>query len=353
MNKLVLRAGKTAYQKIKEKGLSPEDIYGVVAAAGGPKWFTTYGLVRYLLADFLLSADQELHFLGASVGSWQMATALAKEPGEALDRLRHAYASSQYASDSPSRAEISEVCHQIIKASIDGDLDHILSHKTRSLTIITARGKGWLAADSDIKKGMGFAFGFLSNAIRRQHLNKVSERVVLHHGNELIYNEDQDIIATTKVKLDRSNLIPALRASGTIPYMMQPLKDLPGAPSGTYWDGGFTDYHISLPYKRGIVLHPHFLPYVLQGWMDKKLPYQRAAPAALMDHVLLITPSNSYIETLPRKQISDMKDFKFYGLDQDTRTRYWLEISNRSLELGEELRDLCRTGKIAEVIQPY
>jgi len=311
MSKLVLRAGAAAYQQIQKEGLSSEHIYGVVAAAGGPKWFTTYGLVRYLISDFLDGADQDLHFLGASVGSWQMATGLAEDPGGAIDRLRHSYATSIYASANPSRQDISEVCHEIIRAAVEPDIDHILSHATRTLEIVTARGKGWLAHDSDIKKGIGFGYGFMSNAVGRRHLDKVSERVVWHHGDELIYEESRDILPTTKVRLDKSNLIPALRASGTIPYMMKPLKDLPGGPIGTYWDGGFTDYHISLPYKRGIVLHPHFLPYVLQGWMDKKLPYQRTASAEFMDDVLLITPSSSYVDTLPRKQISDMKDFKY------------------------------------------
>ncbi len=353
MSKLELRAGKAAFQKIQKEGLSSKDIYGVVAAAGGPKWFTTYGLVRYLIADLLDGEDQEMHFLGASVGSWQMATALTKHPGQALDRLRHAYATSIYPSANPSREEISEICHQIIVEAVGSDINHILTHPSRKLEIVTARGKGWLAEDSDVKKGLGFAYGFLSNAIKRKNLTQVAERVIWHNRSELIYEVDQGILPTTKVELDSTNLIPALRASGTIPYMMKPLKDLPQGPQGTYWDGGFTDYHISLPYKRGIVLHPHFLPFVLQGWMDKKLPYQRAAPAYMMNHALLISPSSSYIETLPRKQISDMKDFKYFGLDQDKRIDYWLNISERSLELGEELKELCQSGKIAEVIKPY
>ncbi len=353
MSKIVLKAGATAFKKIQKEGLSPDHVYGVVAAAGGPKWFTTYGLVRYLISDLLGDSHQDLHFLGASVGSWQMTAALAKEPGEALDKLRHAYATAVYASATPSRADISEVCHDIIKAAIEPEIDYILSHTTKSLEIITTRGKGWLSHDSDITKGIGFGLGFLTNAVGRKYLDKISERVVFHHGKELIYAVDQDILSTTQVKLDKTNLIPALRASGTIPYMMKPLKDLSGGPDGTYWDGGFTDYHISLPYRQGIVLHPHFLPYVLQGWMDKKLPYQRVASPEIMDNVLLITPSQAYVDTLPRKQISDMKDFKHYGLDQEARMQYWLEISERSLELGEEFRVLCESGKIAELVSPY
>jgi len=45
MSKIVLKAGATAFKKIQKEGLSPDHVYGVVAAAGGPKWFTTYGVL--------------------------------------------------------------------------------------------------------------------------------------------------------------------------------------------------------------------------------------------------------------------------------------------------------------------
>jgi len=72
-----------------------------------------------------------------------------------------------------------------------------------------------------------------------------------------------------------------------------------------------------------------------------------------MDQVVLITPSEDYVRSLPRKQISDMKDFKFYGADQDARVAYWMEISKRSLELGQELSDLIAAGDILKHIRPY
>jgi len=138
MSKLDIRAGAGALKRIQEEGFSADMIHGVVAAAGGPKWFTTYGLVRYIIADFLAEAKQNIHFLGASVGSWQMATACTSDPGASIDRLRDKYANSRYTSEKPTRMEISEICHEMIKHAISGEEEYILSNPHRALEIITS-----------------------------------------------------------------------------------------------------------------------------------------------------------------------------------------------------------------------
>ena len=42
----------------------------------------------------------------------------------------------------------------------------------------------------------------------------------------------------------------ALLASGTIPLLCAPVRDVAGAPPGNYWDGALVDYHLLLPYPR-------------------------------------------------------------------------------------------------------
>jgi len=353
MNRLTLRAGKEAYQKIKKDGLSPEMIAGVVAAAGGPKWFTTYGLVRYILGDFLKDAHHPLHFLGASVGSWQMTTALTSDPLASIDRLQHAYCNSVY-SPKPSEQEISIACKKMIEHMIADETDHILSHPSRSLQVVTARGKGLLSHSNQVLRSLGFSLAFISNVIGRRHLAKSTERIIFKSKGDLIFHSELDILPTREIELTHHNLLPALRSSGTIPFMMEGINNIPSAPEGYYWDGGMTDYHISLPYtNQGIILHPHFLSKVLPGWFDKKLPWNRSADEGMMSKVLLITPSEEYVRSLPRQQISDMSDLKYFGLDQGKRIEYWSEISDRSKELGEELDALIRSGEIADHIMPY
>ena len=345
MRKLEFRAGSEAFHLIKSGQFRPTSVRAVVAAAGGPKWFTTYGLVRYIIADFLKDVEEEIHFLGASVGSWQMAAALASDPGAAIDRLQYGYSHSRY-NNKPDEAEISRVCSEIISQMLCDEVNHILAHPNRMLHVVTARGKGWLSSDQRLLKTLGFAYSFTANAAGRSKVKRVAERVVFSTAGKLPYPAEKDVLPTVQSILNGENILPALRASGSIPFMMEGIKDIPSAPRGTYWDGGITDYHIALPYDiEGIVLHPHFLPFVLPGWLDKKIPWNRKAHPSLMSKVLLVTPSESFVESLPRKQISDMKDFYYFGEDQDARIQYWNEISQRSLELGREFHDILKLDR--------
>jgi hypothetical protein len=60
-------------------------------------------------------------------------------------------------------------------------------------------------------------------------------------------------------RLTPSNLRPALLASGSIPLVMEGVRDIAGAAPGVYRDGGAVDYHLDVPFGlggRGIVLFP-------------------------------------------------------------------------------------------------
>lgn len=353
MNKLVFRAGREAFELIEKFGFSPEMVKAVVSAAGGPKWFTTYGLTRFIIGDLLNSVAHPIHYMGSSVGSWQMTAALTSNPSEAIDRLQKAYATSTY-SDIPDAREISRVCEQIIKSMLSSETSSIVNNANKHLHIITSRGKGLLGSNGSMTKSLGFAYSYVGNAVKRKYLERTVERVIFSNNGDLPYDTQTDILPSRIVSLDENNLLPALRASGAIPFMMEGIQNISQGPEGTYWDGGLTDYHIAFPYVLdGIVLHSHFLPYVLQGWFDKKLPRNRRATAEQMSKVLLITPSEEYVKSLPRKQISDMKDFKYFGLDQEARIQYWTEISLRSGELGDEFKSIIEAGRLQEVIQPY
>ena len=73
-------------------------------------------------------------------------------------------------------------------------------------------------------------------------------------------------------------------ASCSIPFWLDAVHDIPGAPRGAYWDGGITDYHLHLDYAQmgeGLVLYPHFQPTVVPGWLDKGLKHRHGATARL------------------------------------------------------------------------
>ena len=51
---------------------------------------------------------------------------------------------------------------------------------------------------------------------------------------------------TRYCRLDESNVLAALHASGAIPFVLTGERDISGAPPGQYWDGGIIDYHFDL-----------------------------------------------------------------------------------------------------------
>ena len=136
-----------------------------------------------------------------------------------------------------------------------------------------------------------------------------------------------------RVPLDPENAEDALLASGTIPLLATPVRNIAGAPPGNYWDGALVDYHLLLPYsrltaggrgKRRIVFYPHFNNYVTPGWLDKHLPWRRAPRAhAWLDDVLLVAPTPAFLATLPNGKLPDRQDFYHYGPDHGARIRAW------------------------------
>lgn len=350
---LRIRAGEEAYNHIEKNGLKPSDIGAVVSAAGGPKWFNAYGLTRYIIGDYLAQHTHRIHFLGASVGSWQMTSALTSNPTAAIDRLRSAYANYVY-DEEISAVEITKACKHFINEMIGDETEYILNHDRRNIHVVTARGKGLLNSKNKALLYTGFGMSFLGNAGSRNSLKYSAERTLFSNTNELPYNDEEDSLPTIQHQLTKENLLPALQASGTIPFMMQQQYGIPGGKKGAYWDGGMTDYHISLPYNiEGFVLHPHFYPFVYQGWFDKLLPWKRYASKEQMSKVILVSPSESFVNSLPRKRIAEMKDAQYFGIEQDKRIKYWNNIADRSLELGASLKTLIESDRLMDVVELY
>jgi len=129
------------------------------------------------------------------------------------------------------------------------------------------------------------------------------------------------------------------------------VKDIPGAGTGTYRDGGLLDYHLDLPYRGDdLVLYPHFTDKVVPGWFDKALPWRRG-DATRLQNVLLMTPSPQYLAALPYGKLPDRNDFKRFMGDAASRKRYWYKAIAESQRLGDELLELITTGRLHERLQ--
>ena len=130
---------------------------------------------------------------------------------------------------------------------------------------------------------------------------------------------------------------------------------------GTFWDGGILDYHPDLDFGPGradaagggLVLYPHFYAHVIPGWFDRQLGWRRrtgAAGSANFRRALLVAPSAEFVASLPGGKIPDRQDC--YALDDGERARRWQRVVDASAALGDELRELVATGRVADAVRP-
>jgi hypothetical protein len=89
---------------------------------------------------------------------------------------------------------------------------------------------------------------------------------------------------------------------------------------------------------------------VVPGWFDKALPWRRA-PALNFRRTLLLAPTDEFVASLPGGKIPDRRDF--YGIPDRERMRRWQAVREASEQLGDELRELVATGRIADRVQPW
>jgi hypothetical protein len=147
------------------------------------------------------------------------------------------------------------------------------------------------------------------------------------------------------VALTPDNFHPAMQASGSIPFVLQAVHDIPGAPPGAYWDGGITDYHLHLDYAgmpEGLVLYPHFQHRVVPGWLDKPLKHRHRATSRL-DNLVVLSPRPDWVATLPGGKLPDRNDFKAFWHDPAERIRRWRAAVAAAQQLADEAADWLAT----------
>lgn len=323
---VTFRAGPGAAAHIREHGLAPADIACIPAAAGGPKGLALIPLDKLLHREWLRE-DARLDLVGASVGAWRMSALAQPDAVAALDRLQHSYVHDQDYDHRPTPADVSAACRRIARAVLGGRPLEVRSGV--SLTIVTSRARGPL---QDAESRLAFGRAVLTNAVSRERLAAYLERVLFTAGAAGFLAEPFDGFGLQRVPLRPDNEEDALLASGTIPLVCTPVRDIAGAPPGNYWDGALVDYHLLLPYaratragtRRRIVLYPHFNDYVTPGWLDKHLPWRRAPRShPWLEDMLLVAPSPAFLATLPNGKLPDRQDFYRYGQDHRARVRDW------------------------------
>jgi hypothetical protein len=353
---LIIRAGSRALAHIREHGLRAQDIDIIPGAAGGPKALGLHGLDIALFGDWLPQAPRVRHLVGASIGAWRFASAMRKNPTDALRHFAEVYSAQHYPRPI-TKQYITKYCRGMMHELFDGAAEEILNHPQYRLNIIAVRGRGLLARETP-RTAAHFVAAALANGVSRNHLNRFVSRAVFHDAREklpLFTQENSfDTFHTDHIALTPQNLSPALLASGAIPLVLEGVTDIPGAPSGTYWDGGIIDYHIHWPYHRakGLVLYPHFTDEIIPGWLDKSLPW-RKAKGEWLDNVVLVSPSKDYLAHLPFGKLPDRNDFKKFIDDPIARMRYWKTALDESQRLGDEFLDMANRDDVAARVKLF
>jgi hypothetical protein len=179
---------------------------------------------------------------------------------------------------------------------------------------------------------LGYAGAYLCNAVQRKAMGAWLERVVFSSRGELPF--DTADFATQHMPLNERNFMAALQASCSIPFVLQAVHDIPDAPTGAYWDGGITDYHLHLNYQ-GLVLYPHFQQAVVPGWLDKALKWRHQA-TAFLDNTIVLAPNPEWVLTLPNRKLPDRSDFTRYATDLPGRITAWTGAAQASQQLADE-----------------
>jgi hypothetical protein len=348
MRALNIYAGPAARQHIEQHGLGPQDVRTIPAAAGGPKGLILGPLDRFVFGEWLTQSAQSVDLVGASIGAWRMATACLNDPVAAFARLEHDYIHQNYDVEPgrsfPLPAEISAKFGENLSQFYGGRVGEVLTHPRYKLHIVTSRGRHMLGREHKLATPIGYAGAFFTNAVRRKAMGAWLERVVFSSSAAAEQGAacaalpfgTQDY-RTRQVHLTQENFKPALQASCSIPFVLQAVQHIPGAPPGAYWDGGIIDYHLHLHYAAtdGIVLYPHFQKTVVPGWLDKALKWRHGA-THFLDRMVAIAPNPEWVATLSRAKLPDRQDFAFHGRDLSARVAQWTTCTSAAQQMADE-----------------
>lgn len=350
---LMFLAGFRAYDKISANGLSPDDVAMVVGASGAAKWLVLHGLESALFGLWFRGRTKPLHLFGTSIGSWKSAAAAQDDPVEAFDRLTHAYIHQFYRTKA-SPARIDQESQRIMDAYLGPDrIEEILTHPYCRLNFSAVRCTRALGSDHPMIQMAGLATAWGINRISRELLRKQYVPTLFHDPRSVPPFSLDGEFPGGLVPLDCQNIRPALMASGSIPYIMDGVTDIPGAPAGIYRDGGMFHYHPAFDFmngKDGIVLYPHFYSEVTLGWFDKNRPSRIANGQCLAD-VLLLAPSPSFVAKLPFGRIPDRRDFVGLYRRDNERIDFWERAVSMGERLGNSFLDAVSSGRIKELVQ--
>jgi hypothetical protein len=301
----------------------------------------------------VLGRKRPVYLVGASAGAWRFAAWLQPEAVKSYLALMDAYITASYGrKDTPGTILLSLAT--IINRYIEDDaLSFAMTNKRYRLAILTCRMKHLVASEYLWVQKAGFILCFLANAINSTLIYRFADRVVFFNGSQPPDFCVRKGFRGSAVPLTEVNFKSAVIASGAIPIAVAGVRDIFGGPDGIYRDGGLLDYHINQNYMTrndGLTLFFHHQERIIPCWMDKRRK-KRRPPKGALDSVIMVYPSERFIEKLPGGRIPDRGDFKTYIDDPATRIANWRQTVELSAPLGEEFLELIATGRLVDVVE--
>lgn len=355
MKALAIYAGRKAFRHIERNGLSSSDVRVVAGAAGGPKGLILGPLDRFLFGQWLPQTSAPVDLVGGSIGACRMAAACMDDPRQAFESFERGYVAQDYpvlpGERRPPAHRVSALFNKTLRSFYGGALDAVLHHPKYRLHVITSRGKGLLSRGGPWSTLAGFFQAYARNLRSRQALAGSLERVVFSSprpSGPAALPFVADDFPTLQVALTAENCLAAMQASCSIPFVLEPVSEIAGAPPGQYWDGGLVDYHLHLNYQQ-LVLYPHFQREVVPGWLDKHLKKRHQA-TSFLDWVILLAPQSQWVASLPNAKLPDRSDFTHYARDVPARQKVWRAAVSASEQLAQEWAQWLEHADIKQVI---
>jgi hypothetical protein len=343
---LVFKTGQGAYEDIRKNGFSAERIGTIVGASGGAKWLVLSQLDRVILKRVVPAIPGPVHLLGSSIGAWRFSCYAQDDPVAAVERFERAYVEQRY-STQPDEKEISDSGRMTLETILgENGVDDIMNHPKLRTHMMTVKSRLITSSDNRVLLAAGLIAAIGANLLHRRFLGAFFSRGLFSDPRDKPPFYDVSGFPIHHIRLINENFRDAIIASGSIPMVMQGVRDIHGAPPGTYRDGGVIDYHFDMPTvdEDRISLFPHFFDWLKPGWFDRKLAWRKVNPKH-MDRTLLICPSPEFIARLPDGKVPDRTDF--VRMSENRRIRLWWEVVKACEELAEELNDVLDKDQLA------
>lgn len=355
MSRLRIKAGKKAYEIIKDGGFNFDAVSAYFGAAVGPRWLIATGFDLTLLSQGLLGRKRAVHLVGSSAGAWRFAAWLQPEAVDAYRKFMGAYITVGFSrKDTPQT--ILDKFADIMNTYIEDDaLPFALANKRYRLSVITARARGLVASAKIPLQKSALAVCYVLNYFSRNNLYAFADRVVFYNGSKPPPFCLEPHFRGTYVRINEANFKYAVMASGAIPLVVAGVRNIFGAPQGVYRDGGLIDYHLSHQFAakdNELVLFFHHQERIIPGWLDKNIR-RRIPDDQTLNNVVMVFPSQSFVDKLPGGKVPDRDDFLTYIDQGEQRIENWNKAVDLSGPLGDDFLELIASGRIREMVEKF